>query len=434
VQQMWQQAQAAVPHPQKAQVRFPAATGEPVIFDMVAQSAPHANALSYVHVDPRSGQVLEHVPHAANRLTHKIYLFAAALHYGWIGGVAGQLLLMLGALAVPVLAWTGTASFLRSRRQKLAKRLHVKIANKTVEAERICSFELVDPRGKPLPPFTAGAHIDVHLPGGLVRQYSLCNDPRETHRYLLAVMHTTDSRGGSRALHDMVDCGDILDISRPRNHFPLAEGATRSLLFAGGIGITPIISMAERLAAAGADFSMHYCVRSPARAAFRERIARSAYADRVFHYSGDRRIDLVSVLAAPDGLTHLYVCGPAGFMDAVISCALAHGWRDDQVHREYFVANPVGHADDTAFDIRIASSGAIVHVAKNITALDALVASGIEVPSSCRQGMCGMCLTPVIDGEPDHRDLFMSTAEHAANDQFAPCCSRSRSAVLTLGL
>jgi ferredoxin-NADP reductase len=422
-----------VPSPQKTQIRF--AAGTAVTFEMVALSAPHANALSYVRIDPRSGQVLDYVPHAANRLAHKAYLFAAALHYGWIGGVPGQLLLMLAALAVPVLAWTGTASFLRGRRPRPARRLRVIVASKTGEAQDVCSFELVGAEGQDLPRFSAGAHIDVHLSGGLIRQYSLCNDPRETHRYLIGVMHAADSRGGSRAMHQALRVGDSIEIGVPKNHFPLAPGAARSLLFAGGIGITPIISMAERLAGAGADFTLHYCARSPQRAAFRKRIAQSGYADRVaFHYSEEARIDLAALLASPDPGTHLYVCGPAGFMDAVIAGALAHGWRADQVHREYFAAAALDHAGDRAFDIKIASSGAIIHVARDMTALGALAAHGIVVPSSCQQGVCGTCITGVLDGEPDHRDVYLGAGEHARNDRFTPCCSRSCSAMLTLNL
>jgi vanillate O-demethylase ferredoxin subunit len=432
LEQMWETARQSVPNPQRTQVRIPAEPGAPVTFEMVARSAPHANALSYVRIDPHTGQLLQFVPHEANEAAHKAWLFAAALHYGWVGSFVGQLILLLGALAVPVLAWTGTASFLRGRRA-LPGRLRVVVARKSVEAQDICSFELVAANGKPLPPFAAGAHVDVHLPGKLVRQYSLCNAPRESHRYQIAVMHVADSRGGSRAMHQAIKAGDRIEISAPRNHFPLVPGAGPTLLFAGGIGITPIISMAEQLAAEGRGFQFHYCARTPERAAFRERIAASAYADQVsFHYSeGGSPVDLPALLPAPDPQGQLYVCGPAGFMEAVIGCALAHGWRDDQLHREYFGASATGGAP---FDIRIASTGAIVHVAKDTTALEALEACGIVIPSSCRQGSCGTCLTGVIDGEPDHRDLFLSEEQRARNDRMALCCSRARGTLVTLDL
>jgi vanillate O-demethylase ferredoxin subunit len=437
LQQMWEQAQRMVPDPRRAQVLFPADPGAPVSFDMLAPSAPHANALAYVRIDPATAGVQGFVPYAANPWPHRAWLFATALHYGWIGGLAGQLLLLMGALAVPLLAWTGTASYLRGRRRAPA-RLPVAVVGKTDEAEDVCTFELAAAGRRRLPPFAAGAHIDVHLPNGLVRQYSLCGDPRERGRYRIAVLKTPGSRGGSRALHELVKAGDRLEIGAPRNHFALAPNAARTLLFAGGIGITPIIAMAEALAQAGAEFELHYCCRSPQRAAFRNRLTASSYAGRVhFHYSeGEtgQRADLPALLAAPGPGSHLYVCGPEGFMEAVTGCALARGWPAGQVHREHFAATPQDHAADLPFDIRIASSGAIVHVARGTSALQALAACGISVPSACGQGLCGTCLTGVLDGEPDHRDLFLDPAQRARNDRMALCCSRAHSPVLTLDL
>jgi vanillate O-demethylase ferredoxin subunit len=151
--------------------------------------------------------------------------------------------------------------------------LSVRVARKSIEAEDICSLELVSADGAPLPAFAAGSHVDVQLPGGPTRQYSLCNDPAETHRYLIAVLRDARSRGGSAAVHERVKVGDTLVISAPKNHFALAHDASSHLLLAGGIGVTPLLCMAERLAHAGADFEMHYCTRSPARSAFRQRIA-----------------------------------------------------------------------------------------------------------------------------------------------------------------
>jgi vanillate O-demethylase ferredoxin subunit len=438
LQQMLEAAQREVPHPQKAQIRFPADPGMPVTFEMVAGSAPHANALSYVRIVPGTTRISGFVPYAANDPWHKAYLFAAALHYGWVGGFAGQLVLLLGALAVPVLAWTGTASWLRGRRRTAPKRLQVMVLSKTDEAQDICSFVLAAPDGGRLPAFAPGAHVEVVLPNGLVRHYSLCGDPRERRRYQIAVLKTPGSRGGSRAMHELLQAGDRLEIGTPRNHFALVPGAARTLLFAGGIGITPVIAMAEALHRAGADFELHYCCRSPQQAAFAERLMRSAYAHRVhFHYSEAgpaHRIDLPALLAAPDAGTHLYVCGPDGFMDAVTACALAQGWRGDQVHREHFAAPASDRPDDQPFDIRIASTGAIVHVARDTSALHALAAHGIRVQSSCEQGVCGTCLTGVLDGEPDHRDLFLGPAQRARKDCMALCCSRAHSPVVTLDL
>ncbi|MYM34481.1 2Fe-2S iron-sulfur cluster binding domain-containing protein [Duganella sp. FT94W] len=317
-------------------------------------------------------------------------------------------------------------------------RLQVRVAQRCNEAEDICSYELVSVDGAELPPFTAGAHIDVHVGDGLVRQYSLCNPPHERHRYLIGVLRDPASRGGSRAMHEQVQTGATLQISAPKNHFPLAE-APRSLLLAGGIGVTPVLAMAEALSAQGAPFEMHYCARSPERAAFRERIAASAFAPQVhFHYdSGDaaQKLDLPALLAGLDRGTHIYLCGPQGFIDYVKGCAKAHDWPQEQVHLEYFGAAVAPAAGgDQPFEVKLASSGKVYTIPADSTVLRVLNDAGVFIPASCEQGVCGTCLTRVLDGVPDHRDLYLEQAEQAANDQFTPCCSRSKTAMLTLDL
>ncbi|KAG8149831.1 PDR/VanB family oxidoreductase [Burkholderia catarinensis] len=316
--------------------------------------------------------------------------------------------------------------------------LTVKVARKWQEARDICGFEFVSDDGAPLPRFDAGSHIDVHLPGGLVRQYSLCNHPGQGDRYQIAVLRDAGGRGGSRAIHDAVRQGDTVRISTPRNHFPLAHDAAHHLLLAGGIGVTPILCMAERLFSAGAAFDMHYCARSADRMAFVERINAAGFHDRArFHVDdGDpaQRFDLASVLAsAPDG-THLYVCGPRGFMDAVLGEARARNWPDERLHYEFFGASVEASAADRAFQVRIASSGKVIDVPPECTVVAALTANGVDVLTSCEQGVCGTCLTRVLEGEPEHRDSYLTDAEKAAGDQFMPCCSRSRTAVLVLDL
>jgi len=316
--------------------------------------------------------------------------------------------------------------------------LRVRVARKADEATDICTFELVSVDGRPLPAFSAGSHIDVELPGGVTRQYSLCNDPGESHRYLIGVLKDAAGRGGSKAMHEMVKAGDELSISAPKNHFPLAHDARRSLLLAGGIGVTPILCMAERLAIAGAAFEMHYCTRSRDRTAFADRIARSAFAPQVhFHFDdGDaaQRLDMAALLAAPQPGTHLYVCGPSGFMNAVLGAARAAGWPEAQLHCEYFSAEVAPQAGDGSFEVRLASSGRVVTVPADKTVVQALAAAGIEVLTSCEQGVCGTCLTRVLEGVPDHRDVYMTPEEQAANDQFTPCCSRAKTARLVLDL
>lgn len=316
--------------------------------------------------------------------------------------------------------------------------LQVRVARKQVEAVDICSFELVAAGAQALPAFAAGSHIDVFLPNGITRQYSLCNDPAESHRYLIAVLKDSASRGGSVRMHDLVHEGDILTISAPRNHFPLAHGAASSLLFAGGIGITPILCMAERLAIAGEPFEMHYSSRSLDRTAFHQRIAQSTFAPHVrFHHddgAAEQKLDLTGLLGAPRAGVHVYVCGPKGFMDAVLETARRNGWPEAQLHYEFFSATPVKFESDGSFEVKLASSGRIVVVEKDQSVVQALEAVGVTVLTSCEQGVCGTCLTRVLEGEPDHRDMYLSPEEHARNDQFLPCCSRSKCPVLVLDL
>ncbi|MEP6501769.1 MAG: PDR/VanB family oxidoreductase [Betaproteobacteria bacterium] len=317
--------------------------------------------------------------------------------------------------------------------------LEVRVARKTREARDICAFELRLVDGTPLPAFSAGSHIDVHLPGGLTRQYSLCNAPVERHRYLIGVLREPASRGGSQAMHELVREGDTLRIGAPRNHFALAADARHSLLLAGGIGITPILSMAEHLAAAGDDFSLHYSVRSADRAAFVDRLCDGAFGGRAHVHRDDgdvaQRVDLARLLERPGPGRHVYVCGPKGFIDAVVALAIERGWPQEQVHREFFSGPEVAPlVADESFEVRLARSGRIVVVPKDVSVARALAAVGIDVPTSCEQGVCGTCLTRVVDGVPEHRDLYLTPEEQACNDQFTPCCSRSKTPLLVLDL
>ncbi|WP_434568325.1 PDR/VanB family oxidoreductase [Pseudomonas sp. Z3-8] len=315
--------------------------------------------------------------------------------------------------------------------------IEVQVAARTIETPDICSYELTSIDGQPLPAFTAGAHIDVHLPDGLVRQYSLCNHPEERHRYLIGVLRDPSSRGGSRSLHEQIQPGARLLISEPRNLFALTPAAQGSLLFAGGIGITPILCMAEHLAQSGAAFALHYCARSRDRAAFIKRLEQSPYADRVFlHFDEEpaTALDAVRVLASPSADLHLYVCGPGGFMQHILDTAKAQGWQEANLHREYFAAAPIDTTADGRFSVKLASSGQVFEVPADRSVVQVLESHGIEVPISCEQGVCGTCLTRVLEGVPDHRDMFLTEAEQACNDQFTPCCSRSRTPLLVLDL
>lgn len=316
--------------------------------------------------------------------------------------------------------------------------IDVVVTRKRLEAEGIYSFELAPAEDSMLPAFSAGSHIDVHLPNGLVRQYSLCNHPEERHRYLLGVLLDPASRGGSQAMHEQVHEGSRLRISEPRNLFPLERAAGYSVLFAGGIGITPILCMAERLARIGAPFELHYCGRSAGRMAFIEYIRHSALADCVHVHVDDgeesQRLDSARVLSAPASDRHLYVCGPNGFMEHVLSTARVQGWAEAQLHREYFTAAAVPAGEAGGFEVQLASTGQCFQVPAARSVAQVLLEAGIDIPLSCEQGICGTCITRVLEGEPEHRDMFLTDAERARNDQFTPCCSRARSARLVLDL
>lgn len=315
--------------------------------------------------------------------------------------------------------------------------LQVKVLSKTREADDIAGFELVSLDGQPLPSFSAGSHIDVHVGAGLIRQYSLCNAPHDSRHYQIAVLRDANSRGGSAGMHEEIEVGAVLNISAPRNHFPLTP-AKRSILLAGGIGVTPILCMAEQLAASGADFVLHYCARAPERTAFRERIAASSFAGQVsYHYDSgadEQKLKLAELIATPDADTHIYVCGPGGFIDHVVNTAKQQGWPAPQVHLEYFGATQRESGGELAFEVKIASSGQVYTIPAGASVIQVLAKHGVDIPVSCEQGVCGTCLTRVLEGVPEHRDLYLTDEERAANDQFTPCCSRASSAMLVLDL
>jgi vanillate O-demethylase ferredoxin subunit len=314
----------------------------------------------------------------------------------------------------------------------------VRIAERRLETSSIVSLTLADPNGAPLPAFEAGAHIDLEVKPGLIRQYSLCRPATTDGLYQIAVLKDPASRGGSEAAHGLA-AGDLVRISEPRNAFPLADRAPFSIFFAGGIGVTPLLCMALTLHDQGEPFALHYCARAADQAAFVEALRSAPFADRVhLHFDdgpAEQRLDLATVLAEADRSAHLYVCGPSGFMGWVIDTAEGAGWPTAQVHREYFKAEPAADpTGDRAFTVKLASSGRTIEVAADQTLVAALQAAGVDIPVSCEAGVCGTCLVGVIEGEPDHRDLYLTAAEKAAGDQMLPCCSRAKTAELVLAL
>ncbi len=308
----------------------------------------------------------------------------------------------------------------------------------TFEAEGINGYLLEPLPGAELPPFSAGAHVDVHLPDGMVRSYSLSNDPAQRNRYVLGVALDAASRGGSRYMHESLRVGSTVTIGRPRNNFPLEENASRSVLVAGGIGITPIYSMLQRLQALGRAWTLHYCTRTRRHAAFLAEIqalARMAPdAQLHLHFddeAGGARPDIAGMVAAATPGAHFYCCGPLPMLEA-FDKATAQLPRE-RVHVEYFTARE--QADTSGgFTVKLARSGKTIKVEAGKTILDALLDAGIDAQYGCMQGVCGSCETKVLDGVPEHRDGLLDDAARASNATIMICCSGSKTPELTLDL
>ena len=315
--------------------------------------------------------------------------------------------------------------------------LSVEIADKRRVADGVTAFTLRSPAGGPLPPMSPGAHLDVHLPGGLIRQYSLCNGPADDGAYTIAVKREEASRGGSAAMHDAVRPGDLLRVSLPKNNFALDRSATHSLLIAGGIGITPLLSMARHLAARGGDVRLHYFCRSAAHAAFQAELD-DELAGRWTLHAGlspeATRETIEALLDRSDAGTHSYTCGPLPLMQLVEATGAAAGWPRECMHFEYFrLAGPV-EAGGMPFELTLARSGRTVQVPADRSIVEVLRSIDVAIDTNCEQGVCGTCLCSVIDGTPEHRDQYLSAGEKAGNTQMLPCVSRSRSKTLVLDL
>lgn len=303
------------------------------------------------------------------------------------------------------------------------------------EARDVLLIELRDPNGKPLPPFTAGAHLEVHLKDRLVRHYSLCNDPRETHRYCFGVGLARDSRGGSKLIHETLRVGQTLKLGLPRNNFPLVQSAEECVFIAGGIGITPIMSMIRSCLAEGRKWRLYYCARNRVRTAFYEELMALSEKPVEFHFDDEqqgRLFDAVKMLEQVPADAHIYTCGPEPLMKAVAAAGARRP--AERMHFEWFSAAPVDTSSDREFSLRLVRSGLEFVVPPGRSILDVLEDHGIGVPWSCREGLCATCRTDVISGECDHRDSVLSEAERASNKSLLVCVSRARSPVLELDL
>jgi ferredoxin-NADP reductase len=312
------------------------------------------------------------------------------------------------------------------------RELEVLVDATRVAADDVVELRLTSAGAESLPTWAAGAHIDLVLGDDMVRQYSLCGDPEDRDSWQVAVLREPDGRGGSAAVHDRVRPGDRLRVRGPRNHFELVPAAAY-LLIAGGIGLTPLLAMARTLERQGANWQMLYGGRRRASMAYLAELAR--FGDRVTVQPEDENglLDLDAWLSTPRPDTAVYCCGPEPLLEAVeLRCT---GWPVGALHIERFHARP-GALDgpDEAFEVVLDASGLTVTVDAGQSIVDAVAAVGVDVPTSCREGTCGTCETVVLEGEPDHRDSFLSPSERAANETMLVCCSRSHGPRLVLDL
>ena len=311
--------------------------------------------------------------------------------------------------------------------------LSVTVVAKDMIAKDVARLRL-EPLKCVLSTFQPGAHIDVHLQNGLVRQYSLTNGPGETDHYTIGVKLEPNSQGGSSAIHAL-NLGDNLAISAPRNNFPLRRDAEETILIAGGIGVTPLLSMARALNAQSLPFSFHYFVQSDAHMAFRQEIGEFANAIRIHKGLSpeDTGAMLSRILAQPDSARHVYICGPGPMLDTTRRIAAEAGWADSQVHFEYF-KNSIERDTSGSFTVDLARSAVTLTVPEGISILDVLRTNGINMPSSCESGACGTCRCGVIEGEIDHQDVYLTDSEKAAGDAMMICVSRAKSDRLILDI
>ena len=301
--------------------------------------------------------------------------------------------------------------------------------------DEISLFSLAARDGGPLPPYTAGAHVDFTLGASGSRSYSLVDFSGETAApslYFIAVQRETEGEGGSIAMHSLSE-GDRLSATGPKNSFPLHEGGAPALLLAGGIGITPMPSFAAELSRRGAPFQLHYCARTESRAAFAVRL-KQAFGDAVGIWFDDRcPADLAALVGAADQEAHVYCCGPTGMIDAVRDLARENGFPDSQFHFELFTT-PAPDTSGAPFEVEVHSTGEVFTIPPEKSIIDVLEENGHDVMYDCRRGDCGICQTDVVSGDPDHRDVVLTEEERASGKVMQICVSRAKSARLVLDL
>jgi ferredoxin-NADP reductase/nitrite reductase/ring-hydroxylating ferredoxin subunit len=312
--------------------------------------------------------------------------------------------------------------------------LRVEVTRKWQAADGIAGFQLKPVKGL-LPTFQPGAHIDVHMPNGEIRQYSITNGPGETDSYVIGVKLEPDSKGGSKCMHETVREGDVLAISEPRNNFPLRRDAVKTLFIAGGIGITPLLAMAQALHHSGLPHELHYFAQNEAQLAFADRL--QGLRDTLTRHLGldpaATGTKLRQLLAGYEPDMHVYLCGPGPMLEAARRIAAEAGWPETAVHYEYF-KNTNRIDDSSSFEVALARSCVTLQVPAGKTILEVMRANGIDMPSSCEQGACGTCVATVIEGIPDHQDVYLNDAEKRAGTKIMTCISRAKSARLVLDI
>jgi ferredoxin-NADP reductase len=316
--------------------------------------------------------------------------------------------------------------------------LRLRVRGRRTGAEGVVVLELADPSGAPLPAWTAGAHIDLRLAGGMVRQYSLAGDPADRSVWQIGVLHEPEGRGGSAYVHDMLREGVEVDVRGPRNNFDLVP-ADRYVFIAGGIGITPLLPMAAAAERAGAEWELHYGGRSRTSMAFLDALdalqAETGHGRRISLHPQDEvgLIDLDRILGTPRPGTLVYCCGPEPLLKAVEERCV--GWPSGSLHLERFAPKDVGEPVLTgAFEVELAGSGMTLTVPPEKSIMEAVREAGISVSSSCQEGTCGTCETAVLEGVVDHRDSLLTPEEQAANDTMLICVSRAACPRLVLDL
>jgi vanillate O-demethylase ferredoxin subunit len=427
-------------------VRFPGGHGRVVAVFFETPSTTRPRASDQVWLDGYTAATLGRYEAGTLPAGNVVLDLMLPIHSGEVFGIVGRVLFLFGALCLSGLAITGVWQWFERRRLRSLPPVREAVNRSNLidvvvtavwdETPAVRALELRAVQGGELPAFDAGAHVDVYLPRDVIRQYSIWSDPHDRTRYCIAVLKTPDSRGGSVAVHALQQ-GAQIKIAPPRNTFALVDDAPASVLIAGGIGVTPIIAMASRLATLRKPFTVHYCARRREDAAFVPQLqALVPEGALTLHFSDEPhpgRFHARAVLAAAPPGAHIYVCGPARLIESVLAAGRELGWSEDRLHAELFKAAAPG-ADSQAFDLHLIRSGRVVHVPAQQTALDVLVAHGIGIPSSCAQGICGTCVTKVLDGVPDHRDRYLTPAEHDSGTVFTPCCSRARTPVLVVDL